>query len=67
MITQLARHAVGPSGRIVALCSDRNAEMVKSLGADEVRDLGLLEPVPKLHLYQRSCYARSLAEVKGIG
>jgi reticulon-4-interacting protein 1, mitochondrial len=48
MITQLARHAVGPSGRIVALCSDRNAEMVKSLGADEVRDLGLLEPVPLL-------------------
>lgn len=48
MITQLARHAVGPSGRIVAPCSGRNAEMVKSLGADEVRDLGLLEPVPLL-------------------
>ena len=48
MITQLARHAVGPSGRIVALCSSRNAETVRSLGADEVRDLGLLESIPLL-------------------
>jgi NADPH:quinone reductase-like Zn-dependent oxidoreductase len=45
MVTQLARHAVGPSGRIVALCSGKNAKMVRSLGADEVRDLGLLEPI----------------------
>ena len=45
MATQLARHAVGPSGRIVALCSGKNAKMVRSLGADEVRDLGLLEPI----------------------
>jgi reticulon-4-interacting protein 1, mitochondrial len=52
MITQLARHAVGPSGKIVALCSGRNAETVRNLGADEVRDLGLLEPNPLLR--QRS-------------
>jgi NADPH:quinone reductase-like Zn-dependent oxidoreductase len=45
MVTQLARHAVGPSGRIVALCSGKNAKMVRSLGADEVRDLGFLEPI----------------------
>jgi NADPH:quinone reductase-like Zn-dependent oxidoreductase len=45
MVTQLARHAVGPSGRIIALCSGKNAKMVRSLGADEVRDLGLLEPI----------------------
>jgi NADPH:quinone reductase-like Zn-dependent oxidoreductase len=36
MVVQLAKRAVGESGRVVAICSEINFEMVKSLGADEV-------------------------------
>lgn len=36
MVVQLARDTVGPTGRVVALCSGANAAMVKELGADEV-------------------------------
>ncbi|KAN0102292.1 hypothetical protein V8E51_012802 [Hyaloscypha variabilis] len=32
---QMAREAVGESGRIIAICSGRKAEMVRNLGADE--------------------------------
>ena len=45
MVIQLARHAVGPSGKIVALCSGKDAETVRKLGADEVRDLGSHESI----------------------
>lgn len=37
MVVQLSKSAVGESGQVVALCSERNFEMVKGLGADEVR------------------------------
>jgi NADPH:quinone reductase-like Zn-dependent oxidoreductase len=36
MVTQLARDAVGEDGRVVAVCSGKNVEFVKMLGADEV-------------------------------
>lgn len=34
----MARAAIGESGRIVACCSTKNIELVKSVGADEVID-----------------------------
>jgi len=40
MVVQLAKLAVGESGKVVAICSKRNAEMVKQLGADEVSTIG---------------------------
>lgn len=36
MAVQLARNAVGESGKVVATCSGANVELVKTLGADEV-------------------------------
>lgn len=39
MVVQMARDIVGRNGRVVAICSDPNAEMVKGLGADEVRQI----------------------------
>ena len=36
LVVQLAKDIVGESGRVVALCSGRNVEMVGKLGADEV-------------------------------
>jgi NADPH:quinone reductase-like Zn-dependent oxidoreductase len=35
-VVQLAKLAVGESGKVVAICSGRNMKMVKELGADEV-------------------------------
>jgi hypothetical protein len=32
----MAKNAVGESGRVVAICSEKNFEMAKELGADEV-------------------------------
>jgi reticulon-4-interacting protein 1, mitochondrial len=37
MVVQMARDAVGSNGRVIAICSAKNADMVKELGADEVR------------------------------
>ena len=37
MVVQMLRRIVGESGYIVGVCSGKNAELVKSLGADEVR------------------------------
>lgn len=37
MLVQCARAIVGDSGRVVATCSEGNSEMVKRIGADEVR------------------------------
>lgn len=36
LVVQMVRRAVGPSGFVVGICSGGNADMVKSLGADEV-------------------------------
>jgi NADPH:quinone reductase-like Zn-dependent oxidoreductase len=36
LVVQLARDVVGDEGKVVGVCSGRNLEMVKGLGADEV-------------------------------
>ncbi|KDN65826.1 hypothetical protein CSUB01_05009 [Colletotrichum sublineola] len=36
LAVQMARAAVGPEGYVVGVCSGRNADMVRKLGADEV-------------------------------
>jgi NADPH:quinone reductase-like Zn-dependent oxidoreductase len=36
MVVQMVRDVVGESGRVVAICSGKNVEMVKKLGANEV-------------------------------
>lgn len=36
IVMQLVREVVGDSGRVVAVCSGRNLEMVGKLGANEV-------------------------------
>ncbi|KAF2455448.1 putative oxidoreductase [Lineolata rhizophorae] len=38
IMVQLVKNAVGPDGRVVAVCSGKNAAMVQELGADEVID-----------------------------
>jgi len=38
MALQLARHAVGPTGFVVAISSERNLQLLRELGADEVLD-----------------------------
>lgn len=42
---QLAKMLVGEKGRVVATCSERNAQAIKELGADEVSNLFLRETV----------------------
>lgn len=42
MVVQMVRNIVGDSGHVVGICSGKNVEMVKSLGANEVRFLPLL-------------------------
>lgn len=36
MVVQMVRNIVGDSGHVVGICSGKNVEMVKSIGADEV-------------------------------
>ncbi|EHK42335.1 Hypothetical protein TRIATDRAFT_161185 [Trichoderma atroviride IMI 206040] len=38
MAVQMARHAVGPEGFVVGICSARNVQLVESLGADVAID-----------------------------
>jgi reticulon-4-interacting protein 1, mitochondrial len=38
LMVQVVKSIVGPGGRVVATCSGRNVDLVKSLGADEVID-----------------------------
>jgi reticulon-4-interacting protein 1, mitochondrial len=41
-VVQMAKNIVGESGRVVAICSGRNVELVKGIGADEVGNLSLI-------------------------
>lgn len=36
LILQMVKHAVGETGKVTAVCSSRNVNLVKALGADEV-------------------------------
>lgn len=38
MLVQIAKHIVGPTGKVVATCSGANVGLTKGLGADEVID-----------------------------
>jgi NADPH:quinone reductase-like Zn-dependent oxidoreductase len=50
MVLQLARKAVGPSGQVIAICSGKNAELARKLGADEVSTIVLRLLVSFLHV-----------------
>ncbi len=36
LVLQMAKHVVGPSGHVLAVCSSRNEQIVRNLGADDV-------------------------------
>ncbi|KAI9774097.1 MAG: zinc ion binding [Geoglossum simile] len=55
-VVQMVREKVGKSGRIVGICSARNADLVKELGADEVIDYTAHVPV---HQYLATHYSNS--------
>ncbi|OJJ50755.1 hypothetical protein ASPZODRAFT_137897 [Penicilliopsis zonata CBS 506.65] len=45
MMVQVAKYLVGETGRVVATCSAANAELVRSIGADEVIDYRVNHPL----------------------
>lgn len=51
MVVQMARDAVGQEGKIVAVCSGRNVDVVKGLGADDVRESNPYRPRPLGTIY----------------
>jgi reticulon-4-interacting protein 1, mitochondrial len=38
LLVQIVRETVGPSGKVIATCSGKNADLVKTFGTDEVSD-----------------------------
>ncbi|KAF5535555.1 zinc-type alcohol dehydrogenase [Fusarium napiforme] len=52
LVVQMLRKIVGPEGYIVGICSGKNVELVKSLGADEVIDYTQHDNTSK-HLTER--------------
>lgn len=44
---QIARHLVGPEGKVVATCSGKNVPFVKEIGADDAIDYTSVKDLPK--------------------
>jgi len=59
MVVQLVRKAVGESGMVVGVCSGRNAEMVRGLGADEIVDYTAFTREAPLHGYLQRHHSQS--------
>ncbi|KAK2060588.1 hypothetical protein LY76DRAFT_644594 [Colletotrichum caudatum] len=66
LAVQMARAAVGPGGYVVGVCSGRNADMVRELGADEVVDC-TAAPAPVSETLRASGRARGKVVVKVNG
>jgi reticulon-4-interacting protein 1, mitochondrial len=58
MVIQMVRDAVGESGTVVAICSGKNFEMVKQLGADEVRTQDTSHLAVLSHLYRGAYFLK---------
>lgn len=63
---QICKHKVGETGRVVAICSKRNVEWVKGLGADEVVDYNEHSPV-EAYLAETYGATRFNAVVDAVG
>ncbi|KAJ9643363.1 hypothetical protein H2199_004042 [Coniosporium tulheliwenetii] len=59
IVVQLVRKAVGESGMVVGVCSGRNAEMVRGLGADEIVDYTTFTRKAPLHGYLKHHHDQS--------
>ncbi|KAK6365641.1 zinc ion binding [Exophiala oligosperma] len=66
MCVQLARVLVGESGIVVSTCSAQNAELVKSLGADETIDYRVHNPLHEyLNKHHSSAPFNAILDVAG--